>query len=164
MFELVDGRGAVRTTATWEAFIRTCENYKPDAAALDPFVAINAVPESDNQLMRRVMTILKLELAEPQHLALVLAHHDNKAASDDEDSDPLKGRGAGDIVNAVRFELAVRNLGAKQAEQFGIEDNRRGWYFRAGSSDRCRRAGSSMAVPCRLPSPPPRRSSLPARR
>lgn len=58
MFDL-DEFGAVRTTECWEALEMACEDIRPDAIFPDPLVAINAVPEKDNQLMRRVMVILK---------------------------------------------------------------------------------------------------------
>jgi hypothetical protein len=131
MFEL-DPRGAVHTTDTWHAVERGCEQLKPDAIALDPFIAINAVPESDNQLMRRVMTIMRL-FAEDRGLALALAHHDAKNGNGDEDADQTIARGAGDIINAIRFELAVRKMTVQQAKDFGVEPDRRGMYFRVGS-------------------------------
>jgi hypothetical protein len=131
MFEL-DERGAVHTTETFEALEQHCNRIKPDVAALDPFIAINAVPENDNPLMRRVGTALRL-FAQGHHLALALTHHDTKVSSDEDDNDPLNVRGAGDIVNAVRIEAAVRKMSAKRAENFGIEEQRRSWYFRVGS-------------------------------
>jgi len=82
-----------------------------DVVALDPLIAINAV-QRDN---------------------LAVAHHDTKSSAADADNDPLSARGAGDIVNAVHIEVAVRKLTAKQAENFGVKDDMRGWYFRAGS-------------------------------
>jgi hypothetical protein len=132
MFAL-DENGQVIATPCWEAWLRACEDIKPDAAALDPFIAINAVPEKDNQLMRRVMSLMKTSLTLRFLCALMLAHHDNKAAGEDEDSDQTNSRGAGDIVNAVRFEAQVKTLSAKQAEAWGIDAARRGLYFRAGS-------------------------------
>ena len=132
MFELDDN--GVHTTACWRALETVCEQIKPDAVALDPFIAINAVPENDNQLMRRVMTVMKLGLAQRFDCALLLAHHDAKGAGENEDSDQGNARGAGDIVFAARFELAVRKMTAAQAKQMGIETARRGFYFRVGSA------------------------------
>jgi hypothetical protein len=134
MFEL-DPRGAVKTTDTADALLRICEHYKPDVVALDPFVAINAVPESDNQLMRRVMTMLKLGLAEQFKLGIILVHHDSKAAGDSEEGESLNARGAGDIVNAARMEGAVKRMTKAEAERFGIEEGERGRYFRLGSME-----------------------------
>ena len=133
MFGL-DENGVVTPSPCWDALERACETIRPDAVALDPFVAINAVPENDNQLMRRVMTILRLRLAQQFNCALALAHHDNKSGRDDEDSDQSNARGASDIVNAARFELAVKKMTSKQAEDWGIEPARRGFYFRVGSA------------------------------
>jgi hypothetical protein len=131
MFELDDN--AVHATACWHALEGACEQIRPDAVALDPFVAINAVPENDNQLMRRVMTMIRLGLAQRFGCAVLLIHHDAKSARDDEDADQSNARGAGDIVNAVRFEAAVKKMTAAQAEGWGIDPARRGVYFRAGS-------------------------------
>jgi RecA-family ATPase len=52
MFEL-DENGQVQGTPCWKALEHACEMIKPDAVALDPLVAINAVPEKDNQLAPR---------------------------------------------------------------------------------------------------------------
>jgi hypothetical protein len=60
-------------------------------------------------------------------------HHDNKSGGDDEESDQTNARGGGDIVNGVRFELAVKKMTVAQAEKFAIDADRRGYYFRLGS-------------------------------
>ena len=133
MFEL-DEHGAVRTTGCWGALERACETVRPDAVFADPLVAINAVPESDNTLMRRVMTFLLVGVARRFDCALAVAHHDTKNGADDDDGDQANARGAGDIVNAVRFELAVKTMTSKQAEQMTVEHERRGFYFRLGST------------------------------
>ena len=44
-------------------------------------------------------------------------------------------RGAGDIVNAVRFEFAVKKMSVQQAGAMNVQEDRRGFYFRLGSSD-----------------------------
>jgi hypothetical protein len=132
MFEL-DENGQVRTTTCWEVLESACETISPDAVAIDPLIAINAVPESDNTLMRRVMTFMRMGCAERFDCALTLAHHDNKSGGEDEDSDQSNARGAGDIINAARFELAVKKMSLKQAEAWGIDPAKRGSYFRVGS-------------------------------
>jgi hypothetical protein len=133
MFEL-DENGQVRTTSCWDALERACETIRADAVFGDPLVAINAVPENDNQLMRRVMTILRIGIAQRSKCALGVAHHDNKGGDDSDDADQGNARGAGDIVNAVRFELAVKKMASGQAEQMNIDRERRGFYFRLGST------------------------------
>lgn len=134
MFEL-DANGAVRSTPCWAALEHACGRIKPDAVILDPMVVVNGVPESDNQLMRQVMTLLRIGMAQRFNCALVLAHHDNKHGSDDAgDGDAANARGAGDIVNAVRFELAVKKMSAAQAGDMGVDRDRRGFYFRCGSA------------------------------
>jgi hypothetical protein len=132
MFEL-DDKGAVCTTACWAAFELACERIRPDVVIVDPLVAINAVPEANNQLMRRVMTVVRIELAQRFGCALVLAHHDTKSGGDDEDNDQTNTRGAGDIVNAARFELAVKKMTVSQADEMYVTRDRRGLYFRLGS-------------------------------
>src|SRR6516165_6349060 len=97
-----------------------CREIRPDVLVLDPFVAISAVPESDNTLMRRVMGKLR-QLTRSYEMALVLAHHDRKSGGGDEDSDTDNVRGAGDIVNAVRFELAVKKMTTAEAERFNLD-------------------------------------------
>jgi hypothetical protein len=133
MFD-VDEHGAVRVTQCWEALEHACEKIKPDAVFLDPLVAINAVPENDNQLMRRVMVLLRSRIAQHFNCAVVPMHHDNKSGDDSESADQNNVRGGGDIVNAVRFELAVKKMALAQAEQMGIQADRRGYYFRLGSA------------------------------
>lgn len=120
MFQL-DEQGQVQTTPCWHALERACETIRPDAVALDPLIAINAVPESNNTLMRRVMTFMRMGCADRFDCALAINHHDNKSGGEDEDSDQSNARGAGDIVNAARFELAVKKMTAKQAEGWGID-------------------------------------------
>jgi hypothetical protein len=124
--------GAVRSTRAYEALDMWCREIRPDVLVLDPFVAISAVPESDNTLMRRVMGKLR-QLTRSYEMALVLAHHDRKSGGGDEDSDTDNVRGAGDIVNAVRFELAVKKMTTAEAERFNLDPKTRTSYFRLGS-------------------------------
>ena len=131
MFEL-DERSAVRATRTFDAFDRACRKIQPDVSALDTLVAINAVPENDNTLMRRVMAMLR-NCARQHDMALIIAHHDNKSGSDAEDRDQANVRGAGDIPNAARFELAVKKMTAPEAEGFNLPAVDRASYFRLGS-------------------------------
>ena len=131
MFAL-DREGAVRTTRTFEALDMWCREIRPDVTALDTLVAINAVPEDNNTLMRRVMAALR-RLARVHEMAMVLAHHDRKSGGEDEDSDQSNARGAGDITNAVRFELAVKKMTIAEATRFNLDPRNRAGYFRLGS-------------------------------
>jgi hypothetical protein len=131
MFAL-DREGAVRTTRTFEALDMWCREIRPDVTALDTLVAINAVPEDNNTLMRRVMATLR-RTARAHEMAVILAHHDRKGGSGDEDSDQASARGAGDITNAARFELAVKKMTSAEAERFNIDPKERASYFRLGS-------------------------------
>ena len=133
MFDL-DETGSVHTTECWDALIYACEQIKPDAVFLDPLVAINAVTENSNQLMRRVMVLQRAGIAQHFDCALAELHHDNKSGNDHEDADQTNVRGGGDIVNAVRFELAVKKLSSEQANEMGVQADRRGYYFRLGSA------------------------------
>jgi hypothetical protein len=132
MFDL-DETGSVHTTECWAALEYACEQIKPDCVVLDPLVAVNAVTENDNQLMRRVMVLIRASLAQRFDAALIVLHHDNKSGNDSEDADQNNVRGGGDIVNAVRFELAVKKMSKTQAAEMGVQDERRGYYFRLGS-------------------------------
>jgi hypothetical protein len=131
MFEL-DRDGAVRPTRTFEALEMWCREIRPDVVALDTLVSINAVPEDNNTLMRRVMASFR-RLTRAYEIALILAHHDRKSGGDDEDSDQTNARGAGDISNAARFELAVKKMTAAEAKRFGLDPKDRPAYFRLGS-------------------------------
>jgi hypothetical protein len=131
MFEL-DRDGAVRATATFEALDAWCREIRPDVTALDTLVSINAVPEDNNTLMRRVMAALRRP-CRAYEMALILAHHDRKSGGDDEDSDQSNARGAGDIINAARFELAVKKMTADEAKRFSLDPKDRAAYFRLGS-------------------------------
>jgi hypothetical protein len=133
MFD-VDDKGAARITECGLALEQACEEIKPDAVFLDPLVAINAVPENDPQLMRRVMVLLRMRIAQHFNCAVMPLHHDNKSGDDSEAADQNNVRGTGDIVNAVRFELAVKKMSVAQAEQMGVQSDRRGFYFRLGSA------------------------------
>ena len=132
MFSLGE-HDAVLTTECWEELVEVCEQTKPDVIIIDPFVAVNGVLENDNILIRNVMFILRSGLAQRFRAAVVLLHHDAKSANDDESSDQTNARGAGDIVNSVRFELAVRKMTTTQAENWGIDADDRGNFFRLGS-------------------------------
>jgi hypothetical protein len=127
--------GLLETTTAFEALVWHCETFRPDVVALDPLIAINAAPESDNSIMRRVMTILRTQIAHRFDCAVLLAHHDAKGGGDDTMNDQANARGAGDIINAARFELAVKTMTITQAKSFGIEDSQRKYYFRVGSED-----------------------------
>jgi AAA domain-containing protein/DnaB helicase-like protein len=131
MFEL-DERGAVRATRAFEALEKSCAKFQPDVTALDTLVAINAVPENDNTLMRRVMATLR-SAARRHDMALIIAHHDNKSGGDAEDRDQANVRGASDIPNAARFELAVKKMTSAEAVGFDLNPSDRASYFRVGS-------------------------------
>jgi hypothetical protein len=132
MFD-IDERGAVRITKCWSELERHCEQIQPDGVFLDPLVALNAVPENDNQLMRRVFVMMRA-FSQRFSCALVPMHHDNKSGDDSDSADQNNVRGGGDIVNATRFELAVKKMTVAQAESMGIDVDRRGYYFRVGSA------------------------------
>ena len=103
--------------------MNACLIYRPDVVMVDPLVAINAVPRTNyNQLIRRVMTVLKIGLTQRFNCALVIAHHDLKAGGSNEDSDQTNARGAGDIVNAVRFEFAVKKMSVQQAGAMNVQE------------------------------------------
>lgn len=133
MFEVGEKEGVILPTSCWEALENACLMHRPDVVMVDPLVAINAVPENDNQLIRRVMTVLKIGLTQRFNCALVIAHHDLKAGGSNEDFDQTNARGAGDIVNAVRFEFAVKKMSVQQAGAMNVQEDRRGFYFRLGS-------------------------------
>jgi hypothetical protein len=131
MFE-VDRDGVVRATRTFEALDMWCREIRPDVTALDTLVAINVVPEDNNTLMRRVMAMLR-RVTRAYQMSLVLAHHDRKSGGDSEDSDQANVRGAGDITNAARFELAVKKMTVAEAERYNLDPESRSSYFRLGS-------------------------------
>jgi hypothetical protein len=131
MFEL-DRDGAVRATRAFEELDKRCREIRPDVTALDTLVSINAVPEDNNTLMRRVMAAFR-RLTRAYEMALILAHHDRKSGGDDEDSDQSNARGAGDIINAARFELAVKKMTTEEARRFNLDPKDRASYFRLGS-------------------------------
>ena len=110
--------------------------------ALDTLISINAAPESDNSIMRRVMTLLRADVAVHHDCALCIAHHDVEGGSDDTANDATNSRGAGDIINAARFELAVRGMTEQQAKDFGLRSEQRKWLFRVGSMDSKRNYGA----------------------
>ena len=85
MFEVGEKEGVILPTSCWEALENACLMHRPDVVMVDPLVAINAVPENDNQLIRRVMTVLKIGLTQRFNCALVIAHHDLKAGGSNGD-------------------------------------------------------------------------------
>jgi hypothetical protein len=127
---VLDDNGQVATTAVWHEFETICEDEKPDLVCLDPLIVLNATPEDISTHARRVVVYLQ-RLAKRRNLALLLAHHDRKGAIGPDDQDAA--RGSGDWAAAVRFEKAVRIMTEQQAGGFGIETDRRGFYFRVGS-------------------------------
>ena len=132
MFQL-DERGQLRTTTAWDALLKHCELFKPDVVMLDPLIALNAAPESDNSIMRRVMTTVRSAVAHHFKCSVPIAHHDIKAGGDDASSDQTNSRGAGDIINAARFEVAVKGMTAKDCAAFGMPEEQRKHHFRVGS-------------------------------
>lgn len=133
---MADADGALREDVpAFDALVWHCRHFSADMVVLDPFIAINAVAENDNTLIRRVMTVLRRQICHDFHAALVLPHHDVKNGGADVDSDQNNARGAGDIINAVRFEAAVRNMSEDQAKKLLPEDgqDQRRYFFRVGS-------------------------------
>jgi hypothetical protein len=133
MFFAAKNSGQVTTSRQWQAWQWHHEQHRPDVSALDPFIAINAAGESENLIVRRIMTLLRTQVTLRHNCAGLLAHHDVKSGSDDAAADTVNARGAGDIINAARIEAAVKNMTEHEAENYGCNEDERRARFRLGS-------------------------------
>jgi hypothetical protein len=101
-------------------------------------VELHTAPENDNTLLRVVTAMLRA-IAREFDIAIVLMHHARKGDLTPGDIEALRGAGA--IGGAIRFGFTVCPMSENDAEQFGIQENRRCFYARID------RAKASYAPP-----------------
>ena len=109
---------------------REVECNKIDVAILDPLVTLHGVSEGDNNKMDTVVRIFAT-IADAQDCSVELAHHTRKLlAGSTADYVVDDMRGASAIKDAVRAARMLNQMTAKDAEEVGIPEHERGYYFR----------------------------------
>ncbi|MCP5364940.1 MAG: AAA family ATPase [Hyphomicrobiales bacterium] len=103
------------------------EEHKIDVVSFDPFVKCSGAPENDNASTDFVCRILS-RIAETKKVAVAIAHHTRKGASDPGNID--SARGASALIDAARIGLTLTSMDSGSAKDFGINENERRTYSR----------------------------------
>ena len=119
--------GKLKTTAAMDELDEMVRELKPDVVLLDPLVELHTVDENDNTGLRSVIAQFRA-FAKRHNVALGLAHHTRKGATNPGDPDAI--RGAGSIVGAVRVAFTVCTMTSEEADKLGIADTACKHYFR----------------------------------
>jgi len=115
-------------TATVDAVRKAIRENAIDVLVIDPFVAVHAVPENDNNAINAVCHELRM-LAEETGCAIELVHHTRKGASgEDKERTVDDARGASALHGAVRSARVLNVMTRKEAARIGIKNPRS--YFR----------------------------------
>jgi hypothetical protein len=95
---------------------------------IDPLVKAHQVNENDNGAMDKLMSSLS-RIAVETNCAIHLVHHTRKKNNDTGNGDADTARGASSVINAARVAHTLNGMGAKEAAQYSLGEDRR-WYVR----------------------------------
>lgn len=91
----------------------------------DPFVTVHAVSENDNNLIDKVVGVLR-QLAADTNAAVEVAHHFRKLNGDEPTVDAL--RGASSLVGGARSVRIVASMTKEEATKYALDEDQRGFY------------------------------------
>ncbi|MDQ3562727.1 MAG: helicase RepA family protein [Pseudomonadota bacterium] len=109
-----------------EGIIRECKRTAMDAIIVDPSVSSHQVSENDPVKQEKVMSLWR-GIAEDAAVAVEIQHHSRKLNGQEITIDDV--RGATSIVNVARSTRLMAPMSGADAEELGVEDDRRGYYF-----------------------------------
>ena len=93
----------------------------------DPLIRLHAVKENSNEDMDVVMEALQ-DVAEATGCCICIIHHTRKLNGKSGAGDMDAARGASSVVSAARIQYTLTTMAEKEAEAYGIAEDRRRWY------------------------------------
>jgi hypothetical protein len=127
--ELQNGRRAVGPLA--QQIREAIARRKPDLVALDPFVKLHGLEESDSGDMNFVCDLLT-GIAVDDKIAVDIPHHVHKGQLAPGDAD--SGRGSSGIRDAARLVFTLTIMTEAEAKAFSIDPDQRFAYIRLDSA------------------------------
>jgi len=119
--------GVVVDRAVVESLTATMVNNSIDVLMLDPFISTHAVSENDNGAIDMVVKALA-GVAEDANCGIDVVHHSRKTNGAEVTVEDARGAVA--LLAAARSGRTLNIMTQKEAEEAGIEANRRKLYFR----------------------------------
>ncbi|WP_315797654.1 AAA family ATPase [Bradyrhizobium sp. SZCCHNRI3043] len=98
--------------------------------ALDPFVKVHSVGESDNSAIDQVMQVLA-DMAIALNVAVDTPHHISKGPADPGNAN--RGRGASSMKDAARLVFTLTRMSPEEAQAFGVSEAQRQFLVRLDS-------------------------------
>lgn len=127
-----EGKHALTETEAVNDAIAYMKTHDIGAFVADPIIDTHEADENSNSEMAKVMRSFK-RMAHDAHAAGLLVQHSRKTqgqSSDGHAGNMDAGRGAGAVVNAVRFSFTFFNMSAKDAEALGVRPEIKHRYVR----------------------------------
>jgi hypothetical protein len=110
-----------------DSLIATMLENRIDVLIMDPFISTHAVSENDNGAIDMVVKALA-GVAEDANCGVDVVHHARKTNGAEVTVEDARGAVA--LMAAVRSGRTLNSMTQKEAEEAGIEANRRRLYFR----------------------------------
>jgi hypothetical protein len=120
--------GAIVSTSVADALAAALMDGGFDVLALDPFVSAHRVTENDNTAIDAVAKAIG-RIAGTANCAIEVVHHARK--SNGVEITAEDGRGASAHVAAARSVRVLNRMSKTEAEQAGVEADRKFYYFRS---------------------------------
>lgn len=111
-----------------ENIIAELQARKIDVLIVDPFVSSHMASENNNGAIDAIAKKWAM-VAERANCSVCLVHHTKKLGG--REASVEESRGAVSLTNAARSVVALNQMSADEAGQWGIEGNERKRYFRA---------------------------------
>ena len=112
-----------------DAIIATVLQNQIDVFIAEPLVTLHTVPENDNNKMNQIVHLLS-GVADSCDCSIEICHHTRKLLAGTEEYSTDDGRGASAIRDAVRGSRVLNSLSREEAQDAGIEEQERAFYFR----------------------------------
>ncbi len=124
---VIDETGAVVPGALANTIEHAVKKHGIELVHFDPFVKAHGFAENDNKMIDEVMSILA-DLGERLDIAVDMAHHVPKGASDPGNADRF--RGGGSMKDALRLGKTVTAMSTDEAKIYNIPEHERRRYIR----------------------------------
>jgi len=128
-----DKSGIVINKTAMEEIITYIKTNKISLLIADPFVRTHEVSENDNMQIDKVVWVFQ-RIACKTGCAVGLVHHSRKPNGNGVKGDMHTARGASALINAARIAHTLSVMDEDEAEKFGIDPEKRGWYARFDSA------------------------------
>jgi RecA-family ATPase len=124
------GNGTLTTNRdAIDAIQSTILQNQIDVFTAEPLVTLHGVPENNNTHMNAIVHLLG-GIADSCDCAIEICHHTRKLLAGNEEYNTDDGRGASAIRDAVRGSRVLNTLSRNEAQDAGIEEQERAFFFR----------------------------------